>query len=108
MDIGRFLISSALNVKLPDVVRQNCYSALHTLKDLTQNQILITSAREFVERIGKRGPTLVEARVAFAAGLLPYLKKTQLRELYGSYLDEMKKVGASWGNYNSHGELLRN
>ncbi len=108
LEIYRFLVSSALNHELPDVVRQNCYSALHTLKDLALNQVLITSAREFVERIGKRGPNLIEARVAYASGLLPYLKQAQLRDFYGSYYAEMEKVGPDWGKYNSHGELLRN
>ncbi len=108
LEIYRFLISSALNHELPDVVRQNCYSALHTLKDLALNQVLIASAREFVERIGKRGPNLIEARVAYASGLLPYLKQAQLRDFYGSYYAEMEKVGPEWRKYNSHGELLRN
>lgn len=108
LEIYKFLVSSALNHELPDVVRQNCYSALHTLKELAHNQVLITSAREFVERIGKRGPNLIEARVAYASGLLPYLKQAQLRDFYGSYFSEMEKIGPDWGKYNSHGELLRN
>lgn len=107
-EIYRFLVSSSLNTDLPDVVRQNCYSSLHTLKGLALNQVLITSAGEFVERVGKRGPNLIEARVAYASGLLPYLKKAQLRDFYGSYLAEMIKVGPEWGSFNSHGELLRN
>src|SRR5690606_22502220 len=32
LEIYKFLVSSSLNTKLPDIVRQNCYSALHTLK----------------------------------------------------------------------------
>lgn len=108
LEIYKFLISSSLNVELPDVVRQNCYLALHTLKQLAQNQVLITCAREFVQRIGKRAPSLIEARVAHVSGLLPYLKKAQLREFYDIYFKEMTKVGYSWGAHNSHGELLRN
>lgn len=107
-EIYKFLISSALNAKLPDVVRQNCYTALHTLRGKAHSQVLLSSAREFVERIGKRGPTLMEARVAYASGVLPYLKQAQLREFYGSYFAEMEKVGYYWGSFNYHGELLRN
>lgn len=108
MEIYKFLISSSLNVELPDVVRHNCYMALYALKSLVHSQVLITCAREFVQRIGKRGPTLIEARVAYGAGLLPYLKQAQIKDFYDSYFGEMSKVGYSWGAHNSHGELLRN
>ena len=79
MEIYKFLISSSLNVELPDVVRHNCYMALYSLKSLAHSQVMITCAREFVKRIGKRGPTLIEARVAYGAGLLPYLKQAQIQ-----------------------------
>lgn len=108
MEIYKFLISSSLNVELPDVVRHNCYMALYSLKSLVHSQVLITCAREFVQRIGKRGPTLIEARVAYGSGLLPYLKQAQIKDFYDSYFSEMTKVGYSWGAHNSHGELLRN
>ena len=80
--IYRFLISSALNVELPDVMRQNCYTALYSLKELARNQVLIVIAREFVERIGKKSPTLIQARVAYCSGVLPYLKKVQIKILF--------------------------
>lgn len=108
LEIYRFLISSALKIELPDVVRQNCYMALYALKSRVQNPVLITCAREFVQRIGKRGPTLVEARVAYGAGIFPYLKQAQLKDFFDTYFNEMIKVGYSWGAHNSHGELLRN
>lgn len=108
MEIYKFLISSSLNVELPDVVRHNCYMALHALKSLAHSQVLIACAREFVQRIGKRGPTLIEARVAYGSGVFPYLKQAQIKDFYDSYFDEMKRVGYSWGAHNSHGELLRN
>lgn len=108
MEIYKFLISSSLNVELPDVVRHNCYMALHALKSLAHSQVLIACAREFVQRIGKRGPTLIEARVAYGSGIFPYLKQAQIKDFYDSYFDEMKRVGYSWGAHNSHGELLRN
>ena len=106
--IYRFLISSALNVELPDVMRQNCYTALYSLKELARNQVLIVIAREFVERIGKKSPTLIQARVAYCSGVLPYLKKAQIKILFDSYFSEMKMVGYDWISHKSHGELLRN
>ncbi len=108
MEIYKFLISSSLNVELPDVVRHNCYMALYSLKSLAKNQVLLTCAREFVQRIGKRCPTLIEARVAYGSGLLPYLKQAQIKDFYNSYFDEMTKIGYSWAAHDSHGELLRN
>ncbi len=108
LEIYKFLVSSALNVELPDVVRQNCYMALYTLKLKVQNPVLITCAREFVQRIRKRGPTLIEARVAYGAGIFPYLKQAQLKDFFDTYFSEMEKVSYSWGAHNSHGELLRN
>ncbi len=108
LEIYKFLVSSALNVELPDVVRQNCYMALSSLKSKAQNTVLITCARDFVKKIGKRGPSLIEARVAYGSGIFPYLKQAQLKDFYDSYFNEMKKVGYSWGSHNSHGELLRN
>ena len=44
LEIYKFLVSSALNVELPDVVRQNCYMALYSLKELARNQVLINYA----------------------------------------------------------------
>ncbi|MBK1723108.1 hypothetical protein [Thiocystis violacea] len=108
LEIYKFLVSSSLNVELPDVVRQNCYLALNSIKTLAQSQVLITCAREFVQKIGKRGPTLIEARVAYGSGLLPYLKQAQIKDFFESYFEEMTKVGYSWGAHNTHGELLRN
>ena len=108
LEIYKFLVSSALNVELPDVVRQNCYMALYSLKELARNQVLIDYAREFVLRIGKKSPSLIEARVAYGAGLLPYLKQVQLREFYNDYFKEMRVIVYSWVAHESHGELLRN
>ena len=108
LEIYKFLVSSSLNIELPDVVRHNCYMALYALKSLSLSPVLITCAREFVKRIGKRGPSLIESRVAYGAGLLPYLKQAQIKDFYDNYFSEMTKTGYSWGAHNSHGELLRN
>ncbi len=108
LEIYRFLVSSSLNVTLPDVIRHNCYMALSSLKNLAQTEVLITCAREFVQKIGKNTPSLIEARVAYGSGLFPYLKQAQLKDFYENYFLEMGKVGYNWAAHNSHGELLRN
>ena len=106
-EISRFLISTALNVEQPDIVRQNCYSAIYSLSDLARKNVLIVTAREMVERIRRRVPELAEIRVALAGGILAYLKKTQLRAFFEHYIGLMNQVSYHWKSYSSHGDLLR-
>jgi hypothetical protein len=108
LEIYRFLISTALNEKHPDIVRQNSYNVLGALASLTNPQVIIESANEFIDRLGRRVPTLIEARVAYSAGILPYLKRSMLNGFFQSYLKEMEKVGYSFKSHGKHGELLRN
>lgn len=107
-EIYRFLIGASLDPKQPDIVRQNCYNAVYTISYLVQQNVLISTAREMVERIRRRVPELAEIRVAWAAGILPYLKKAQLRDFFQGYLDLMKRTSFHWKSHASHGELLRN
>jgi signal transduction histidine kinase len=67
LEIYRFLIISTLNSHHPDIVRQNCFSALGTLRDVTNNQVIIDAAGDFQTKLGRRCPNLAEARVAAAA-----------------------------------------
>jgi len=107
-EIHKFLISNALNSSVPDIVRQNCYTALGSLHPFTNNQVFIDSTAQFSKRLGKSSPDLLHARVAFAAGILPYLKRTQLIEFFKAFYEQMKKVGYSFRYHTNHGELLRN
>src|SRR5205807_2398450 len=59
------------------------------------------------DRIGREHMTLREARVASAAGVLPYLRKAQRRDFFGRYLERMQTIGYSWRKHAHHGELLR-
>jgi len=108
LEIYRFLISTSLNGKHPDIVRQNSYNILGKIANLTNRQVIIESANEFMDRLKRKPPTLGEARVAFAAGILPYLKKSMLKDFFNSFLDMMNKVGLSFKSHKEHGELLRN
>lgn len=107
-EIFRFLVSTALTKAQPDIVQQNSYNALYTLREHTHTQVLLDSSKELVDQIGKKAPELRVARVAIAAGLFPYLRKAQVRELYSTYLVNMKRVGHHWKKNAEHGELLRN
>jgi hypothetical protein len=108
LDIHKFLISNALNQSVPDIVRQNCFMTLGTLKPFTHNQVFIDSSQDFIKRIGRSAPDLVHARVAFAAGIFPYLKKTQLTDFFKDFFELMKKTGYAFKSHKAHGELLRN
>lgn len=107
-EIFKFLISAALNKAQPDIVQQNSFNALFSLRPLTSTQVLIDASKELVEQIGKKAPELRVARVALAAGLFPYLRKSQVKELFAAYLNQMKQVGYQWRKSAEHGELLRN
>lgn len=107
-EIFKFLISAALNKAQPDIVQQNSFNALFSLRPLTNTQVLIDASKELVEQIGKKAPELRVARVALAAGLFPYLRKSQIKELFTAYLSHMKQVGYQWRKNAEHGELLRN
>jgi hypothetical protein len=108
LEIYRFLISSTLNPDHPDIVRQNWFNALGTLRSATANQVIIDAAGEFQNRIGRRCPNLAEARVAAISGVLPYLKQAHLRDFFSAFADRMKTVGYAFRSNEKHGELLRN
>lgn len=108
LDIYRFLISTSLNKAQPDIVQQNSYTALYTLYPHTHNQVILDCSKDMVDQIGKKAPELRVARVAIAAGLFPYLRKSQIKELFNEYLVRMNQVGTHWTKHPQHGELLRN
>jgi len=108
LEIQKFLISNALNQSVPDIVRQNSYMALGALKPFTHNQVFIESSQEFSRRIGRIAPDLIHARVAYNAGIFPYLKKSRLTDFFKSFYDQMEKTGYSFTSHKAHGELLRN
>jgi hypothetical protein len=107
-EIFKFLVSTALNKSQPDIVQQNSFNALFALKEYTHSQVLIDASKDLVDQIGKKAPELRVARVALAAGLFPYLRKAQIKELFVAYLERMKQVGHQWRKHSEHGELLRN
>jgi hypothetical protein len=108
LEIYKFLISSALNSNHADIIRQNCFNVLGILRELTNKQVIIDFASDFQGKLGRRCPTIVEARVVAAAGILPYLKQANLKDLFTAFHLEMEKTGYSFKSYQKHGELLRN
>lgn len=107
-EICRFLVSTATNSKQPDMVRQNAFLLLRQLEPITQQQVKIELAMYIQERIGRKKLDLLYARVAYAVGALPYLKKAQLEDFFETFYQDMRIIGYNWRAYRQHGELLRN
>jgi len=107
-EILRFLISTALDPKHPDIIRQNSYNVLGSIRPLTSNQVVIACAEDFIERVGRTAPDMLHSRVAHQAGILPYLKKSQLREFFTQFTARLRQTGYSFRQHQTHRELLSN
>ncbi|MBN2397194.1 MAG: hypothetical protein JXI32_02345 [Deltaproteobacteria bacterium] len=107
IEIYKFLVSTSLNSKHPDIVRQNCYISLGVLSPLTKDQVKIEVSQFYSDKIKRSGLDLFTARVSFAAGILPYFKKSILKTFYSGYLDHMKSIGYDFKRNDKHGALLR-
>ncbi|MFX4263142.1 hypothetical protein ACOBQJ_13220 [Pelotomaculum propionicicum] len=106
-EIYKFLISTALNDKHPDIVRQNCYISLGILSPITKDQVKIEVSQFYSDKIKRKGLDVFTARVSFTAGILPYFKKSILKTFYSSYLEQMKTIGYDFRSNDKHGRLLR-
>jgi len=107
VQIYKFLISTALSEKHPDIVRQNCYISLGELTKLTKDQVKIEVSQFYSDKVKRNGLDVFTARVSFAAGILPYFKKSMLKTFYHSYLDHMIAIGHDFRSNDKHGNLLR-
>lgn len=108
VDICRFLVSKAIDEEQPDIVRQNCYIALNTLNPLTKDNVKIEVSQTYSDKVKRKGLDTLTARVFYAAGILPYFKKSVLKTYYNNYLSHMKSIGHDFRANSKHGELLRN
>lgn len=107
-EIYQFLISTSLDNKHPDIVRQNSYNALGSIKNYTNRNTILETAQHFIDkRLGRREPLLSEMRVANISGILPYLRSAHINGYYKSYFERLESVGYHWDNNDKHGELLR-
>lgn len=107
-EIYQFLISTSLDSKHADIVRQNSYNALGTISQYTNKNTILEAAQHFVDkRLGRRAPTQAEMRVAFVSGILPYLRRAHVNSFYETYLERLNDTGYHWDYNTKHGELLR-
>ena len=106
-DIFKFLISIALDSSQPEVVQQNAFNFLSHLEPLTQSAVKLALASQFQERVGREKLDRRHARVAVAAGILPYLRQAQIADVFEEIHARMYEVGTHWSAYDRHGGLLR-
>lgn len=106
-DIFKFLVSIALDGGQPEVVQQNAFNFLSHLEPLTRSAVKLLLASHFQERVGREKLDRRHARVAVAAGVLPYLRQAQIADVFEEIYVRMDKVGTHWSSYQRHGELLR-
>jgi len=104
-EIGRFLISGALNSTNPDIIRRNCVELMRYIEPATPPQVKIVIAGDLGKRIG-RDLDVPHAKVAVACGALPYLRQGLVLDFYQRLFRDMEKVGYEWQNYRQHSDLL--
>ncbi|MCE7482438.1 hypothetical protein LZG07_10970 [Microbacterium profundi] len=108
LEIAKFLFSTATNDEEPDLVRQNAFTMIGVLSDVTRAAVTVELSKHVQEKIGRRTPlNELQVRVADAAGVLPYLRKSQRRAFFGAYLSQLNLTGHHWSGNASHGGLLR-
>lgn len=108
LEIGKFLFSTATNDDEPDLVRQNAFTMIGVLAEVTRPAVTVELAKHLQEKLGRRTPlTQLQVRVANAAGVLPYLRKAQRRAFFAAYLSQLNVTGHHWSGNASHGGLLR-
>jgi hypothetical protein len=104
-EIGRFLISSALDSTKPEIVRRNCVELLRYIEPTTPPQVKITLAGDLGRRVG-RNLDIAHAKVAFACGALPYLRQGLVLDFYQQLFQKLETVGYKWQSHLQHSELL--
>ena len=104
-EIGKFLISSALDSTKPDIVRRNCLELMRYIEPATPPHVKIVIAGDFGKRVG-RNLDVPHAKVAVACGAISYLRQGLVLDFYQRLLQDMEKIGYQWQSYHEHSELL--
>lgn len=104
--IVEHLVNTALNSKKPDIIRQNAMDVLRAFAPLTRMAVQLEISQLIQDRVGKGRLELVVAKVAHAAGVLPFLKQRQVRELFHWFHERLREVGHHWKKFEAHEKLL--
>lgn len=107
LEILKFLVGISLDKDKSDIIQQNSFTFLNTLRVRAANPVLVELATDFQKRAGRSGLDERHARVATACGAMPYLKQSSRKELFLAYLKRLEEVGTNWNAYEKHGDVLR-
>lgn len=105
-EILEHLVNTALDSKKADIVRQNAVELLRSFQSISKNPVKIELGQILQERIGKKRLELVVAKVAHAAGVIPYLKQRKVADFFEWIFERLNKVGYQWRHFSEHGEIL--
>lgn len=105
-EIAKFLVSMALDGGQPDLVQQNAFHALPLVGARIRQNVRVNVGRHIATIAGRKGLTERIARVANALGVMPYLRKSAISDLYGEMLNEFDSISPNWSAYARHGDLL--
>ncbi len=106
VQIVELLINTALDSAKADITRQNAMEMLRHFKPITLNNVKIELAKPFQERFKNKPLALATAKVAYASGVMPYLKQRQMAEFFDGFLKRFKEVGYNWTRNERHSELF--
>lgn len=106
-EILKFLVAIAMDDTQAELVRQNSFTFLSHLSSITQNPVKLNLAGHLQNKITRSGPTRLIMRIAYAAGVLPYLKQAHVLDFFTSLFQTMERTGHHWRAHSSHGDLLR-
>ncbi len=106
MEIGQYLVRTALNDKAADVVRQNAVEALSAFRPTTLTGVKIALAGQMQERTKRKPLTLADVKVAEAGGFRPYLKQRQLETFFNELAAKFDAIGHVWTAHPKHYGIL--
>lgn len=104
--IMEFLVRSTLDSSKPDIIRQNAIEAIRRLSTLTRNAVKIELGKSLQERLKRQPLDLLHAKVAAAAGVLPYLRQSQVEAFFSEFHTRLSQIGYGWRNHTEHGDVL--
>lgn len=106
LDILKLLLSKALDDTEPEVVRSNGFTILGSLSRRMNDHTALKLSQHFQSKMGRKGLSLLEMRVAQQARVTPYLRKAQKKEFYKQLFNKFKLVGYDWRSNAEHSDLL--
>lgn len=107
LEILKFLLSVSLDDDESDLVRANAFTVTGTLAEKSRDAVIVDLARHMQDRVGRRGLTELEVRVAQQSGVFPYLRKAQKRAFFTALSAQLEAISYNWRSNALHGAMLR-